>query len=313
MSSVVMYHYIRKYDKKIKNLNFLHQNSFLKQLNYFNNNFKFYKLSENIEQLSYNKKKILLTFDDGLKEHLQVAKWLKKKNIKGIFFIPSKPLITKDFLTVHKIHLILGTSNKIKLKELFFKFKIEEYFEKKNFGVFLIQKNLLEKIKNKKKRDEVYPKIQLNIISQTNPQIIDELFNYCFSKKKQKKMFKMFYLNKKDILQIKKMGMEIGSHGHSHKVLSLLNKKEQIADIKKSLKILSNITKAPIKFFCYPYGGKKVYNKNTIYSLNKLSIVYAFSVESRSFKKKDNLLEIPRFDCNDFPFGKAFIKNGKAI
>ena len=79
MSLVVMYHYIRKYDKKIKNLNFLHQNSFLKQLDYFNKNFKFYKLSENIEQLDKNKKKILLTFDDGLKEHLQVAKWLEKK------------------------------------------------------------------------------------------------------------------------------------------------------------------------------------------------------------------------------------------
>ena len=309
MSLVVMYHYIRKYDKKIKNLNFLHQNSFLKQLDYFNKNFKFYKLSENIEQLDNNKKKILLTFDDGLKEHLQVAKWLEKKNIKGIFFVPSKPLVTKDFLTVHKIHLILAMLKKNKLKELFFKFKIEEYLKKKDFGVFLIQKKLLKKIKNLKKRNEVYPKIQLNIISQKKPKIIDDLFNYCFSKEKQKSMFKKFYLNKKDILKIKKMGMEIGSHGHSHKVLSLLNKREQIADIKKSLKILSNITKTPIKIFCYPYGGKKVYNKNTINILKKLSIVYAFSVESRIFKKKDSSLEIPRFDCNDFPFGKAFIKN----
>ena len=107
MSSVVMYHYIRKYDKKIKNLNFLHQNSFLKQLNYFNNNFKFYKLSENIEQLSYNKKKILLTFDDGLKEHLQVAKWLKKKpslclfKIAGVIFFFNNTLAEVVELGLH--------------------------------------------------------------------------------------------------------------------------------------------------------------------------------------------------------------------
>ena len=102
--------------------------------------------------------------------------------------------------------------------------------------------------------------------------------------------------------------MEIGSHGHSHKVLSLLKKKDQLLDIKRSISYLQKITGEPITLFCYPYGGKSVYNNHTINILKKFNIINAFTVESRNLKKKDSLLEIPRFDCNDFPYGKAFKK-----
>ena len=90
------------------------------------------------------------------------------------------------------------------------------------------------------------------------------------------------------------------------KVLSLLKKKDQFFDIKKSISFLKKLTGKPITLFCYPYGGKNVYNNLTINILKKLSIVNAFSVESRLAQKRDSLFEIPRFDCNDFPYGKAF-------
>ena len=106
--------------------------------------------------------------------------------------------------------------------------------------------------------------------------------------------------------------MEIGSHGHSHKVLSLLDYKNQTLEITKSSKILSKITRKPIKYFCYPYGGKSVYNKNTKKILKKQKIIKAFDVESRKVNKIENPFEIPRFDCNDFPFGKAFLNRVKA-
>ena len=309
MTNVVMYHYIRKFNKETKNLNFLHHNSFIKQLNFFKKKYSFYNLDDNFKNINSDNNKILLTFDDGLKEHLLIAKILKKKNIKGIFFISSKPLISKDFLTVHKIHLILAKFNEKQLEQLFIKFNLEEFFKRKLFGVFKIQKNLLKKIKDLKKREEIFFKVQLNIISQRKPKIIDNLFDYCFTKKKQQEIFNRFYLNKKDIIQIKKLGMEIGSHGHSHKVLSLLKKKDQLFDIKKSISYLKKLTGKPITFFCYPYGGKSVYNNHTINILKKLRIIYAFSVESRLVQQRDSLFEIPRFDCNDFPYGKAFKKN----
>ena len=112
-------------------------------------------------------------------------------------------------------------------------------------------------------------------------------------------------------MKMMKMGMEIGSHGHSHKVLSLMKKKDQLKDIKKCVDFLKKIVGKPINFFSYPYGGSKTYNKNTLSVLKKLKIKKGISVDSRKLNKNDSLLEIPRFDCNDFPYGKAFIKNEK--
>ena len=201
MTNVVMYHYIRKFNKETKNLNFLHHNSFIKQLNFFKKKYSFYNLDDNFKNINSDNNKILLTFDDGLKEHLLIAKILKKKNIKGIFFISSKPLISKDFLTVHKIHLILAKFNEKQLEQLFIKFNLEEFFKRKLFGVFKIQKNLLKKIKDLKKREEIFFKVQLNIISQRKPKIIDNLFDYCFTKKNNKKFLIDSTLTKKTLFK----------------------------------------------------------------------------------------------------------------
>ena len=51
---------------------------------------------------------VLLTFDDGLKDHFQfVFPELKKHGISGVFFPPSLPIEENIVLDVHKIHFIL--------------------------------------------------------------------------------------------------------------------------------------------------------------------------------------------------------------
>ena len=88
MSKVVMYHYIRNFDKSLPYFNFLHLSDFKKQINYLEKKESFFRISDDLDK-NFSKNKFLLTFDDGLKEHLNVAKYLKKKNILGFFFIPS--------------------------------------------------------------------------------------------------------------------------------------------------------------------------------------------------------------------------------
>ena len=72
MSKVIMYHYVRNYSSKLPYFNFLHKKSFYKQLKFLKRKFNFFVLNDNLHKLRYSKK-ILLTFDDGLKEHLNIA------------------------------------------------------------------------------------------------------------------------------------------------------------------------------------------------------------------------------------------------
>ena len=46
----------------------------------------------------------LLTFDDGLKQQMQVYQWLVENNIPAIFYVPTKPILESIVLDVHKLH-----------------------------------------------------------------------------------------------------------------------------------------------------------------------------------------------------------------
>ena len=61
MTSIIMYHYIRKYDKKIPHLNFLNKQDFLKQIKYFKKKFIFFKANENLHKM-HSKKKNFIDF-----------------------------------------------------------------------------------------------------------------------------------------------------------------------------------------------------------------------------------------------------------
>mgnify|MGYP002010495880 CR=1 FL=1 len=306
MSRVIMYHYIRKFSAVRPYFNFLNFEDFKKQNKYLGKTNGFIKVGDNLDQ-NYYKNKFLLTFDDGLKEHLKVAKYLKQKNILGIFFIPGMPIEKSDFLPIHKIHLIFGKYSSQEIIEIFKKFKIKINFKKNFFSTFTKQEQFLEK-KNKTSENDkkIYLKTELNNLDQKDSKLVKNIFNYCISKKDQKSIFKNFYLSPKDIIALDKLGMIIGAHGYGHRVLSKLNYNTQQKDISRSINILSRILDKKIKYFCYPYGGFKTFNKNTMMILKKKKITYSFNVESKDWTKKSNTFYVPRYDCNEFKYGKIF-------
>ena len=130
-----MYHYIRNFDKDFPFFNFLHQKDFIKQNNFLLKKKDFIHLDESLD-LNFSEKKFLLTFDDGLKEHLKIAKFLKKRKIMGLFFIPSLPLEKSDFLSIHKIHLIFGKYTSDEIISFFKKFNLKFNYNRNVFSIF---------------------------------------------------------------------------------------------------------------------------------------------------------------------------------
>ena len=308
MSNVIMYHYIRSFDNEFPYFKFLDFKNFKKQNNFFLKKKGFIKITDNIDE-DYYKDKYLLTFDDGLKEHLKVAKYLHNRNILGIFFIPSYQIIKKDFLPIHKIHLIFGKFNSSEIIDIYQKFKINFNKNKNVFRLFENQKKFLKKNKSQvEDNKKIILKTILNNIDQKKPETVNKIFNYCFNKKNQKNIFKNFYLNSQDIKLLIRLGMKIGGHSYNHKILSALNNRQQLKNIKNPINFLSRITQTNIKYFCLPYGGRKSFNKKTLKILKQCKIDLCFNVESKNWKKNTDKLLIPRYDCNEFAYGKVFKK-----
>jgi len=93
---IIMYHYVRKHSKEFPYFKYLHIKDFKKQLDYFEQKFGFVKKDDFINAFNIKNNKmpqgVVLTFDDGLKDHYKyVLPELLKRNLWGIFYINYRP------------------------------------------------------------------------------------------------------------------------------------------------------------------------------------------------------------------------------
>ncbi len=292
----VMYHYVRNYNKKSPFSNFLKKDQFINQIT----NFTEYGAISDYKQMFIPSKKFLLTFDDGLKDHLWVAETLNKKKIIGIFFITSLQYEKKELLDVHKAHLITG---KVKGKEILY--ELEKFLKKKKIKNFLNTKDIDRFSSAYELQNDEYSKKEfkriINYYCKINYR--SKILNYLLNKFEIKSDVRKYYLTPKEIKYISDLGMVIGSHSHSHNLLSRLSRNNQFREIKKNKIFLENIIKKNIETFCYPYGGNLSYNTSTLGILKNLKFKLGFKVENKKITKSDlkfNSLELPRFDCNKF-------------
>ena len=89
-----MYHYIREFDNKLPFANFLSIANFKKQLRLFSQK----GICEKKTDIMQYSRKYLLTFDDGLKDHLEIAELLKKKELYWYFFYSFISIFKKRFI-----------------------------------------------------------------------------------------------------------------------------------------------------------------------------------------------------------------------
>jgi hypothetical protein len=182
-----------------------------------------YKMGS-IEQCLENNNYFHLSFDDGFKEHLEVAFLLKKRynfNYSSISFsINIANSVNHDFTGMDLAYSILENKQIEKLN----------HFLKTNFKT----KDIAE-IKNK--------------IASLTPKQLKRLSDYFSEFQRQ---LKNTFLSKSDIIELSKIA-KITSHGITHRFLTY-HKKESEKEILESKAILEHIINKKIDTFCYPEG-----------------------------------------------------------
>jgi peptidoglycan/xylan/chitin deacetylase (PgdA/CDA1 family) len=292
----IMYHYIRNKNKLFPYYDILKKKDYIKQIKKFSKT----GLINSYEELFLDNDKYLPTFDDGIKDHIYAAEILRKYNAVGLFFIPTSPLKNNEILDVHKTHLIVG-----KIKGLEALKELEKYLNKNKIKNYYNQKEKVKyRMAYKENNDELYKNEFKKIMNYYgNLKLKHKILDYLLKKFEIYIKPKDYYLNKKEIRYLSSLGMIIGSHSESHTLLSRLTFKKQFEEIKNSKIFLEKIINKNIDTFCYPYGGKISYNRNTLKILKKLKFKLAYTVEYRDINFKDiknKPYELPRYDCNLF-------------
>lgn len=224
-------------------------------------------LLKNIQNLINNGKKpasltdaindekcFFLSFDDGFKEHLELAVLLKNK-----LNLPKNSVCfcVNVGNSVRHIH-----SGMDLVYELFLQNKQDK------LSAYLHTSTRLEDIKQS--------------ISSLNESQILELNNKF---KNELKNLKNEFLNKKEIKKLSKI-FNIASHGEYHRFLTT-NQQESAKEIANSKQVLENLTQEEVSIFCYPEGKN---NQQTQDFCKNFGYKFALSIRAET----NNLFCIPR-------------------
>lgn len=239
--------------------------------------------AKKIINLENSEKYMMLTFDDGTKDHYEyVYPILNKYNIKGVFFVGTN-IFYNEILDIHLIHRLIA---KVGIDRLYDKTK--EIIDEKQISIN--EKEFINNIDGYKMR-YVKQLLQYVLPQEIRVWVLRNLINeYEISQNLNE-----YYITYNEMLEMKNKGMDFGIHTRHHKRLELLNKDEQKVEIENDIEILKEkkiLTNT--KAIAYPFGS---YNQNTLEVLNDLEVDLGFSIK-RKFGIYKNL-EIERIDCNE--------------
>ena len=310
----IMYHYVRPPPEGLPYFRYLHLDDFRRQLDHFGKTHRFITQEEFRDALageSAMPQGVLLTFDDGLKDHVDhVLPELVKRGLWGLFYVPTGPYQTGAILDVHRVHLLLGRHGGRGMLEALREVTTEAMLPDQRREEF----NTLTYDTQDNDQDTTLFKRILNYFmeEQARSRVLDDLMAERFSTAPR---IEDVYMARNDVQRIEESGSLLGSHGVNHQVMSRLSVARQEAEVHGSFAFLERLTgRLAMRSFCYPYGGFHSFTEETERILSSSGSLFSFNVEPRDVTigdLRERPQALPRYDCNHFVFGRA--STGEAV
>ena len=305
----IMYHYVRGSTDRSPDYYHLDIDDFRRQLDYFESEFGFADRDAFIEFITGERETpptgVILTFDDGLRDHVEfVFPELKKRDLWGMFYVPTGPYEDGTLLDVHRIHTLLGEADGEVLLEHTQTVVDEEMVPFKRRTEY--RNESYERQDNTDATTQAKRILNYFISDEYQTQVIDRLVERIGVSEPS---VSSYYMRPTELQEMSDAGMIIGAHTVTHPVLSKLDEDEQRSEITNSFEFLDDaVDGLPVRTFCYPYGGSFSFTDVTISILEASDCEWSFMVKQADITCSDlkpNTHSLPRYDCNEFPHGEA--------
>jgi peptidoglycan/xylan/chitin deacetylase (PgdA/CDA1 family) len=301
---VVMYHYVRDLpNTSFPRIKGMLTSEFRLQLAAFQDRYEMATLESGLDFLRgvYKPAKdlMLLTFDDGFKEHgAEVTSMLVDQRIQGLFFVITSCLEENRVASVHVNHFLMAALDFEGYRRAFMQ-RLSD-IAPHIWASTNVDLNLARHTYRWDTPEVASFKYFFNFVldSPIRNQVVKRLFEEKIGD--EKSFSRRLYLNWQDARQMQSVGMLIGGHSHQHKPLAALSDEELYADLSTCSRLLIEHLE-PQSFwpFCYPYGQKDSFNDTTIATLKQLGFACSFSTEIGSNTPGTDAFTIRRFDCKD--------------
>jgi len=235
------------------------------------------KRSDNVYVLNYH-----YTYPKNQNKFIKQIKFLKKNFI----FVDEKYLIN-DNLKIDK-------STKPKLLITFDDAHISNYFTASKIldehnikAIFFVPVGFVDRKSQPTIEEEHYLTVnKFNILSDIENDI--------------KNRYEKLSMTWSNIIDLKNRGHSIGSHSYSHIRLNDDLSSEQLEkEIAESKRIIQKKINNNVNSFCWVIGDLKSYSKNAFKYIFKANYKLSFMTCNKPFNKRQNLMQIHRFNIED--------------
>jgi len=243
---------------------------------------------------------VLLTFDDGLRDHRDfVLPTLLTRGLFGLFYVPSGPATTGCILDVHRVHLALGrmggsavlawlTTNAPELLSNAASERPTSYASQRADAATKLVKHLFNWRLSGEARGAALNALMAHAFGDSLPS------------------WNEFYLDPHAVRELADAGMGVGPHSHTHEVASRLAPDRQREEVALSCAFVESVGGNRLWGYCYPHGLASSFSRETELIVAEAGCPFAFAVEARDITTplaKAGRFGLPRHNCNAFPHG----------
>lgn len=295
--TIVMYHYVRDLARsaypRIKGLTV---DRFRHQLDYIDRYYQVVRMEDVLaavtDRVELPRNAMLLTFDDGFRDHYEtVTPLLEERGWQGSFFPCTQPIVDARVLDVHKIHFVLATVEDPRtllgeltewLRGTASAPRVDEVHRFDDAAVTTF-KRLLQRELPLPLRSELVDRFFRTYVTADEAAFAREL-----------------YASADELRDMRRRGMYLGCHGHRHVWLDRLGPVEAGLEIQRSLAAWDGLG-LPLTdwVMCYPYGG---FDETLAPVLRDLGCALGLLAEPEiADLGRHDRFALPRLDTNDLP------------
>lgn len=244
----------------------------------------------------------LLTFDDGLRDHYEtVLPELRRRGLKGLFFVCTAPFSDRILLTVHRAHLLSGRFGYPCLRD-------DLLEAARAAGAPPPNEDTVARAPRQYRYDDpetaqvkYYLNFQLSRVHRES--VLRSVFRRLLGDERE--YVRRHYMDAGEVLSLRKQGMTVGMHSHRHLPLAATAEAEMRADLSRNREELSSILGEAPRWISYPYGGPDAWSPAVLKAARDLSCVGGFTMRREVNRTLSEPLAISRLDTNDAPGGKS--------
>ena len=298
---IINYHYCHPRDTaEFAGLNGITPDDLDQQLQVLSREFQFASVTELLNpDVQLPQSVAVITFDDGLKDFATyAAPILKRWNVPATVYCSTAPLMHDNLLDVHRIHLLQG------------KLGVQEFQQRFETRLLDVDDTYALDDPARLGISGLYPyddeptrkfKMLLNyqlpysVCQSILHQLVEQVFG------PEHDIVGRLYLSVDELRQLKNDGFDIGSHTHTHAILSRLDAQQQRSELTTTAHFFRDQLDLPVSHVAYPYGRLGTWNNDTKRLMKELGYQGGLTMARRIVRPQDvnARWEIPRFDVRD--------------